>query len=81
MNELQISAVITAPGSSVNGVTIATFPAGYRPASTHNFVVATSALTGTGNGNMTITSGGVMQSANIGAGASVGIEVKIPLDL
>ena len=30
-NELQLDAVIQAPGSSVNGVTIATFPLGFRP--------------------------------------------------
>lgn len=81
-NELQISALIQAPASSVNGVTIATFPAGYRPASMHQPVVSTSALIGSvGNGYVTITSGGVMQSSNIGAGATVGIEAKIPLDV
>lgn len=81
-NELQISAVIQAPGSSVNGVTIATFPVNYRAASTHRFVVATDTLIASvGNGWFSITSGGVMQSNNIGASAVVGIETRIPLDL
>ena len=91
MNELQISAWITSPQSStVNGVTIATFPSGYRPLSTHGFPVAcdlmeSSYVPGNGSPSMTITSGGVLQSFGCGGGsgtkANIYFEVKIPLDV
>lgn len=86
-NELQISAVIQAPtGSTVNNVTITTFPAGYRPTSTHGFPVGCTLLPATANQSplMTVTSAGVMQSQGCGGNPGtdlVYIEAKIPLDL
>ncbi len=83
MNELQISAWIKAPNGSQNNVTIATFPVGYRPLSTHGFPIgADIANNSAGNSSclMTITSGGVMQSGGVGALSNVYIEAKIPLD-
>lgn len=82
-NELQISAVILAPSSSADNVTIATFPVGYRPLSTHIFPVAGGAIpTGaTTYPQMTLTSAGVMQAQGVAVSATVGIEVKVPLDV
>lgn len=82
-NELQISAWIQAPAASQNSVTIATFPAGYRPVSKHGVRCAADGIssTGAGNGFFTITSGGVMQATGIAASANCYIEEKVPLDV
>lgn len=82
-NELQISAFIAAPGTGQNNVTIATFPSGYRPVSTHGFAVACDAVLAspTTSPMMTITSGGVLKSQGIGNNANVYFEVRIPLDV
>lgn len=86
-NELQISASINGPSSStVNGVTIITFPSGYQPLSTHTFPVATNLLPSsfTSIPRMSITSAGVMQATGVGGNpgsAFVNFEVRIPLDI
>lgn len=83
-NELQISATIQAPGISQNNVTIATFPVGYRPVSTHGFPVFTTLALNNAGGvspGMTITSAGVMQAQGITPLGVVSFEVKIPLDV
>lgn len=87
VNVLEISAWIKSPGSSqVNSVTIATFPSGFRPASTHGFAVAADLLPASINQSpmMTITSGGVMQAQGVGGNpgnANVYFNVRLPLDV
>lgn len=84
-NELQLSATIIGPSAStVNNVTIFTFPVGYRPLSNHSFPVASSILTAsnTASPQMTLTSGGVLTSQAVGGNpgsSTVSFEVKIPL--
>lgn len=86
-NELQISAQLNGPsGSTVNGVTIVTFPAAYRPVSTHWFPVTTNLYpsSNTSTPRMSIDSTGALQAQGVGGNpgsAFVNFEIRIPLDI
>jgi hypothetical protein len=83
MNELQICAWIKAPGASVNGMTIATFPVGYRPLSVQGLPCGADGINAaaTGNGFFTVDTSGNLQSTGILTSANCYINGKIPLDV
>lgn len=77
---VEIVAQLTAPASAVNGVTVVTLPAGYRPAAGITFGVAQSAV---GNGmRFTLNSDGTFVPNGITASSTVWIgPIQLPLDL
>jgi len=84
-NELQISAAIATPSSgNVNNQVIATFPTGYRPASTHYLVTSGDNVqnsVGGVNPQVYINSSGQLQSRGCNNSCNVWIDGRIPLDI
>jgi hypothetical protein len=70
---------LTAPATSVNGVTIVTVPSGYVPNVAMTFQVQQS-VSGFGQ-RFTLAATGTLQSTGVSASAGVSLGYRVPLDL
>lgn len=80
-NEVELwSNNLTAPASSVNGVTIVTLPSEYWPLNVNMTFIVQQSVSGFGS-RMTLSTTGTLQSTGVSASAGVSLGIRPPLDL